>query len=163
MIVAAFSATLASAADQTVISEKRYSDSVAVSAETLTCSFTPGNAGSYIPRDTAWANYRLPADHQAVFMHADAGVTVTTVTQESDARAFCQKVQRVIADSRQTAGNVNVQKTLVLSVVRYPNHYSETCQRYLLESLKVAFPHGVTLTSELSRELAALPLSECQR
>lgn len=160
--------TLASAAraedGESVISTLTYADEVGVTAEGLSCVFTPGNPQSYILRDTAWTNLTLGQDDRPVFQHTQAGLTVEAEAARArnqrvtgNPRALCPQAQAVIADAAAHGGKLPVQKKVVLSILTYSTGYGRNCERYMKETMEIAFATGLTLSSEQYKAIQAQP------
>lgn len=148
--------SMAKADDESVISVQNYQDDVAVTGDTFHCTFTPGHAGGYIVRDTAWATLALGADDIPVFTHDAAGLTAESAGREpvsSDPSALCPAVKALIADAAASGGKLSVKKQATLSILTYTSGYGRRCERYLREALAVTFPSGLTLTSEQYKAL----------
>ncbi len=142
------------------ISEQTYVTELAVDANHLSCYFTPGRPGSYIPYDTAWANLAIEGqDDLPVFTHQAASLSVEG---EGEAGRLCPQIQTILADAAAQGGKLNVTKVVTLSILRYPNGYTNGCERYLKEAVKISFEGGVALVSEQYKGLAPTALGNCR-
>jgi hypothetical protein len=142
-----------------VLSTQEFTVDLSVTRDNLTCNFTPGRAGTYIPRDSSWVSLALPGDdYHTVFNHAYVMLNVVG----DEAQALCGTVDQILAAAAGDGGRLRVSQKLVLSIIKFPNTYGNNCQRYLSEVLTVNLPNGVVLSSEQDRTLEALPLRDCR-